>query len=86
MSPNRRQRRRRAAAIGGAAMAAKKNRDQTKAEQAQPDDAPGQPAAPAGAGGASEEDLTRLKELGELHSQGILTDEESEREKAKLLG
>jgi hypothetical protein len=29
--------------------------------------------------------MQRLKELGELHEQSVLTDEEFEREKAKLL-
>ena len=70
-------------------MAAKKHHDAKEAEQ----QAGAQGAAPAGpppaaapaAAGASADDLTRLKELGELHSQGILTDEEFEREKAKVL-
>ncbi|MFN8164155.1 MAG: SHOCT domain-containing protein [Solirubrobacterales bacterium] len=70
-------------------MAAKKHHDAKEAEQ----QAAPQGAAPAGpppaaapaAAGASEDDLTRLKELGELHSQGILTDEEFEREKSKVL-
>lgn len=30
--------------------------------------------------------IARLRELGELHEQGILTDEEFAREKAKALG
>ena len=30
--------------------------------------------------------MERLKQLGELHEQKVLTDEEFEREKAKLLG
>ena len=38
------------------------------------------PAAPAG-----EDRLTKLKELGELHTQGVLTDAEFEAEKAKIL-
>ena len=37
------------------------------------------------AGGLSEDKMTRLRELGELHEQKVLTDEEFEREKAKLL-
>ena len=32
------------------------------------------------------EAMERLKQLGELHEQDLLTDEEFEREKAKLLG
>ena len=42
-----------------------------------------QPAAPQG-GGA--DPIAQLKELGELHSQGVLTDEEFAAQKAKLLG
>jgi hypothetical protein len=42
------------------------------------------PAAPAPAG-PSADNIERLKQLGDLHAQGILTDEEFAREKAKLL-
>jgi hypothetical protein len=38
------------------------------------------PAAPA------PDPIERLKQLGELHSQGVLTDEEFAAQKAKLLG
>ena len=40
------------------------------------------PAAPAPAG---PDPIQQLKELGELHAQGILTDEEFAAQKAKLL-
>jgi hypothetical protein len=40
------------------------------------------PAAPAAAGST----IDQLKELGELKSQGILTEEEFAAQKAKLLG
>ena len=43
----------------------------------------GQPAA---AGGLTPEVMEQLKQLGELHEQNVLSDEEFEREKAKLLG
>jgi hypothetical protein len=43
-------------------------------------------AAPAPAGGISGDAMTRLKELGQLHEQGVLTDEEFAQQKAKLLG
>ncbi len=46
------------------------------APQAQPAPAPG-PAAP--------DPIAQLRELGELHSQGILTDEEFAAQKAKIL-
>lgn len=88
---DRRQRRRRAAVIGGAAVAAKKHhdakesqREEEAAASQQPD--PGQAAEPAPAGGLTPETLDQLKQVGELHDQGVLSDEEFEREKAKLLG
>ena len=88
---DRRQRRRRVAAVGGAAMAAKKHRDAKLAAQ-EDQTAPAEPAAtsepaqPAAAGGLTPEVIDELKQLGALHEQGVLTDEEFEREKAKLLG
>jgi hypothetical protein len=48
-------------------------------EQAPPPAAP-QPAAPAA------DPIAQLKELGQLHEQGVLTDEEFAAQKAKLLG
>jgi membrane protease subunit (stomatin/prohibitin family) len=35
---------------------------------------------------SSDDPIAKLKELGELHAQGILTDEEFAAQKAKLLG
>ncbi len=52
-------------------------------EQQAPQQAPAAPAA-APAGGSSV--IDQLKELGELKSQGILTEEEFAAQKAKLLG
>ena len=94
MGRDRRQRRRRAAMIGGAALAAKKHHDakeaQEREEAAAPQQAasgqPGQGAEPAAAGGRTPEVVEQLKQLGELHEQNVLSDEEFEREKAKLLG
>ena len=91
---DRRQRRRRAALIGGAAVAAKKHHDAKEAQQreeaAAPQQAtpgePGQAAEPAVAGGLTPEVMEQLKQLGQLHEQNVLSDEEFEREKAKLLG
>jgi Short C-terminal domain len=51
------------------------------AEQPQ---APPPPAAPAAA--PAPDPIQQLKELGELHQQGVLTDEEFAAQKAKLLG
>jgi hypothetical protein len=84
---DRRQRRRRAAVIGGAAVAAKKHHDAKEAEQEQeaaPDQAA--PAEPGTAGGLTPDVMEQLKQLGVLHEQNVLSDEEFEREKAKLLG
>jgi hypothetical protein len=53
-----------------------------EAEQAPPEAAPA-PAAAAPAAGASM--IDQLKELGELKSQGILTEDEFAAQKAKLL-
>jgi hypothetical protein len=52
------------------------------AQQQAPQPAPAPAAAPA-AGGI---DLEQLKQLGDLHAAGILTDEEFAAAKAKLLG
>jgi hypothetical protein len=51
----------------------------------QPQAAPA-PAAAAPAAPAAESTIDQLKELGELKSQGVLTEEEFAAQKAKLLG
>ncbi len=57
--------------------------EQQQYEQQQPAaPAPAAAAAPAGEGSMIEQ----LKQLGELHEQGILTDDEFAAQKAKLLG
>ena len=48
--------------------------------------APEAPAPPAAAPAAAPSAIDQLKELGELKSQGILTEEEFAAQKAKLLG
>ena len=88
MGRDRRQRRRRIAALGGAAVAAKKHRDDKLAAEQQesaPEAEPTDPA-PAASGGVTADTTERLKELGQLHEQGVLTDEEFANEKAKVLG
>jgi hypothetical protein len=45
---------------------------------------PPPPAAPA-AGGMSQASIDELKQLGQLHDQGVLTDEEFAAQKAKIL-
>jgi hypothetical protein len=55
------------------------------AQQEAPQQAAPPPAAAAPAAGG-ESTIDQLKELGELKSQGILTEEEFAAQKAKLLG
>ena len=86
---DRRQRRRRAArprVVGGAAVAAKKHHDakQTQQEETATAQQPA-PAELSAARGLTPEVMEQLKQLGELHEQNVLSDEEFEREKAKLL-
>ncbi len=57
--------------------------NQQEAAQAPP---PEQAPPPAAAAPAAESTIDQLKELGELKSQGILTEEEFAAQKAKLLG
>lgn len=64
-----------------------KKAEQEQAQQ-QPQQAVAQPApAPAAApAGGMDDKIEQLKQLGALHEQGILTDEEFAAQKAKLLG
>jgi Short C-terminal domain len=56
---------------------------QYQQQQQQP---PQQQYAPAPPAPSTDDNLAQLQKLGELHAQGILTDEEFAREKTKLLG
>jgi Short C-terminal domain len=87
----------RAAAVGGGAYAMGKHRANQQAEQQQEAYYEGQqsamaqappapPAAPPQPRGITAEDTARLQELGKLHEQGILTDEEFSAQKAAILG
>jgi Short C-terminal domain len=53
-----------------------------QAQQAAQQSAP----APAASGGLSADTINQLKQLGELKEQGVLTEEEFEAQKQKLLG
>ena len=55
--------------------------EQQTAAAAPPPPPPAAPAAPA-----QSDMIQQLKDLGELHAQGILTDEEFAAQKAKILG
>ncbi|HEY4427128.1 MAG TPA: SHOCT domain-containing protein [Solirubrobacteraceae bacterium] len=59
-------------------------RNMTREEQAPAGYAPPPPAAPAA--GMSPTVVEQLKQLGELRQQGVLTEEEFEQQKGKLLG
>jgi Short C-terminal domain len=87
----------RAAAVGGGAYAMGKHAERKQAgaqedayyagQQSMAQAPPPQAApAPASAGGISDADVQRLQELGKLHEQGILTDEEFSQQKAAILG
>ena len=72
--------------------AAKKHMDAKKAAEAgaaappAAEPAPAAAAPAAAAGGIGDDTMAKLKQLGELHESGVLTDEEFAAEKAKLLG
>jgi hypothetical protein len=57
------------------------------AQQEQPQQEPEQyeEAPPAAAAPSGDDKIQRLKDLGELHTSGVLTDAEFETEKAKIL-
>ncbi len=85
----------RAAAVGGGAYALGKHAQRGEEQrQAEAYDAGQQsayaaappPPAPAAPSGPSSADIERLTELGKLHEQGILTDEEFAQQKARILG
>ena len=83
----------RAAAIGGGAYAVGKHSANKQAEQQQQaydagasSTAPPAAAPAPGSSGITQQDTERLAELGKLHDQGILTDEEFAQQKARILG
>ena len=75
--------------VGGAGYAAGKRRAQPQEHEAEQDAQIQQtqsPAPAAGGGGMSEMDrIDALKKLGDLHDSGVLTDEQFETEKEKLI-
>jgi hypothetical protein len=90
----------RTAAVGGAAYMAGKHRagaqdeqaaDQSEQDQstsppeAQSPEPTAQPETSASSGGLSEDAITKLKQLSELHASGVLTDEEFAEQKERLL-
>ena len=56
-------------------------------QQAQEQEAQAEPAAPQAAPAEPEDDdMAKLQQLAQLHSQGVLSDEEFAAAKAKILG
>ena len=79
----------RAAVVGGTAYVAGKAGAKAGASQAAEQQQYAQPApapaAPPASGGMSEDSMAKLKQLADLHEQGILTDAEFEVQKQKIL-
>jgi hypothetical protein len=75
-----------AGTASGVAGRVQHRQQQRWAEQEQQQAPAAVPAAPAPAPTAEDDTLARLKQLGELHDSGVLTDEEFAAQKAKLLG
>ena len=85
----------RAAAIGGGAYMAGKKRQESRQREYEQEDrttqledeqtAPAAPEAGSTAGGLSDASIARLEQLGKLHEQGVLTDDEFAQQKAALL-
>jgi putative oligomerization/nucleic acid binding protein len=59
---------------------------QEEAESQQPTAEPQADEPPAAAGSSMSEKLAQLRELGELKSQGVLTEAEFEAQKQRILG
>jgi hypothetical protein len=79
----------RTAVIAGTATAVAggvSNRQQQRNAQQQAGSAPPPAAAPPAPEAAGDDPIAKIKELGELHAQGLLTDEEFTAAKSKLLG
>jgi hypothetical protein len=88
----------RAAAVGGGAYIAGEHRargqDEQAAGEAEQGQSPTPPEAqppvaqtaePASSGGLSEDAITKLKEISDLHTSGVLTDDEFAQQKERLL-
>ena len=77
-----------ASAVGGRVHRRQQNKWAAQDEQAYADEPTAQyapPPAPAQVPAAAPDRITQLTQLGELHAQGVLSDEEFASEKAKIL-
>jgi len=64
-----------------------KRRAERQQESAVQEAPPESPPAPGGEGGGMDaQAMQRLKELADLHEQGVLTDEEFAAQKTRILG
>jgi hypothetical protein len=79
----------RAAMVGGAGYYAGKKiqegREQDAEQDARLDEVEGQQAPAQSAGGMTDDVIDQLGKLGQLHEQGVLTDDEFAAQKQKLL-
>ncbi len=75
-----------ATAVSGRVQRRQMSRAQQEAAEQQQQAAPPPPPPAAAPATGSDDMITQLQKLGELHQQGILTDEEFAAQKAKLLG
>ena len=75
----------RAAMVGGAGYYAGKKIQQGREGDAGQDEVETQQAAAPSAGGMSDDMIDQLGKLGQLHEQGVLTDDEFAAQKQKLL-
>ena len=76
----------RAAVVGGVAYTASKAGARSAQNDAAEQQAPPPEAAPAPASsGLTDDSMNKLKELADLHTQGVLTDAEFEVQKEKIL-
>jgi hypothetical protein len=79
----------RTAVVAGTATAVSNRVSRRQAERWSAQDAPQQGYAeppPQGAPSAGEDRIEKLKQLGELKAQGVLTEQEFDAEKARILG
>jgi Short C-terminal domain len=75
----------RAAMVGGGAYIAGKKVQQGREQDAEQDQNPEGAPAPPPSGGISDQTIEQLQKLGDLRKQGVLTEEEFEQQKQKLL-
>jgi Short C-terminal domain len=75
----------RSAAVGAGAYAMGKRRQERAEQEQQPASQPQQQAAAPSGGGLAPDAIEQLQQLGKLHDQGVLTDEEFDQQKAKVL-